>query len=185
MIDEQDKRRRRKRKELSPALSTTSTNSSDTKPPSTKKPRRKPTKNTPKTTTTTTTSNRKARATSAGSASSNDGLECSEDVEEEESECSAEKCRQPVAEEISWVQCDSCQGWFHCLCVGLTKKVAEKIESYCCISCKGGTQPKSDAIVQTTTMAGTGTAAANLLGKRRGMIELQRALQNTLSNPKT
>ncbi len=178
MPEEQDKRRRRKRKELSPALSTTSsTNSSDAKPPTAKKPRQKPTttKITPKTTI------RKARATSAGSASSIDGLECSEDVvEEEESECSASKCRQPVAEEISWVQCDTCQGWFHCLCVGLTKKVAEKIESYCCIGCK------SESSLQLVTVRNDPPgSASNSPGKRRGMIELQRALQNTLSNSKT
>ncbi len=173
VVEEQDKRRRRKRKELSPALSTTSTNSSDAKPPAAKKPRKKQIKSTHKT-------SRKSRATSAGSASSNDGLECSEDVEEEESECSAEKCRQPVAEEISWVQCDTCQGWFHCLCVGLTKKVAEKIESYCCISCKGTSTQKTAAL-----NVSSGGAVSNSPGKRRGMFELQRALQNTLSSSKT
>ena len=128
---------------------------------------------------------RKTRATSTGSVSSNEGLGCREEVlgdeeeEEEESECSAVKCRQPVAEEISWVQCDVCQGWFHCLCVGLTKEVAEKIESYNCDSCTNKSSQK-------TSIAQSSPSVTNSPGvKRRGAIELTRALQNTLSNPKT
>ena len=72
-----------------------------------------------------------------------DGLGCNEEIsdkeddnEEEEGECSAPFCRQPVAEQISWVQCDHCQEWFHCMCVGLTKEYAEKIDSYNCKSCR-------------------------------------------------
>ena len=163
-LDELTQRRKRKRKEPSPALSTASTNSVSSealKGPPSKKPKRKtkPTvkaslspSNNPKTASSQAPStsvgsevpsvnpaSRKTRERSTGSASSNEGLGCSEEVlreDEEESECSAEKCLQPVAEEISWVQCDCCQGWFHCMCVGLTKEYAEKIESYNCMNCK-------------------------------------------------
>lgn len=41
-----------------------------------------------------------------------------------------------MVDEISWVQCDKCQEWFHCMCVRLTKEIAEKIDSYVCDSCK-------------------------------------------------
>ena len=108
-------------------------------------------------------SGRKTRETSSGSVSSSEGLGCREELlgdEEEESECSAAKCRQPVAEEIAWVQCDTCQGWFHCLCVGLTKESAEKIESYLCINCRNPSPQKTP---------------------RRGMMELTKALQNSIS----
>jgi hypothetical protein len=41
-----------------------------------------------------------------------------------------------MVDEISWVQCDKCQEWFHCMCVRLTKEMAEKIDSYVCNGCK-------------------------------------------------
>lgn len=75
----------------------------------------------------------------SGSHESNEGLGCCEEIleeEEEESECSAASCLQPMVDEISWVQCDKCQEWFHCMCVGLTKEIAEKIDSYVCDRCK-------------------------------------------------
>ena len=40
-----------------------------------------------------------------------------------------------MVDEISWVQCDKCQEWFHCMCVRLTKETAEKIDSYVCDGC--------------------------------------------------
>ena len=76
----------------------------------------------------------------SGSGSSNNELGCKEEIamagEEEEGECSATQCLQPVADQISWVQCDHCQEWFHCMCVGLTKEYAEQIDTYKCASCK-------------------------------------------------
>lgn len=77
------------------------------------------------------------RALRSGSACSSDGLGCSEKiVEEEEGECSAPKCLQPVAEQISWVQCDVCQQWFHLVCLGLSKEYVERIDTYSCVSCR-------------------------------------------------
>ncbi len=91
-----------------------------------------------------------------------DALGCNEEMsdndggnEEEEGQCSAPFCRQPVAEQISWVQCDHCQEWFHCLCVGLTKEYADKIDSYNCKSCKavgvasgGGASQRKGVVVR-------------------------------------
>lgn len=78
---------------------------------------------------------------------SSDALGCNEEIndepdrddeeeeEEEEAECSAPQCKKPIADQISWVQCDRCQEWFHCICVGLTKEYAEKIDKYNCKKC--------------------------------------------------
>ena len=91
---------------------------------------------------------------------SNEDLGCNEEIgmeeedddeeEEEEGECSATQCLQPVADQIIWVQCDHCQEWFHCVCVGLTKEYAEQIDTYKCASCK---QAATDA--QTISTAST------------------------------
>lgn len=59
----------------------------------------------------------------------------SEEEREEEAECSASHCKKPIGDQISWVQCDRCQDWFHCICVGLTKEYAEKIDKYICKKC--------------------------------------------------
>ena len=79
---------------------------------------------------------------------SNDSLGCNEQIPQEEDEegtdegfgddavCSATQCIRPVANEISWVQCDQCQQWFHLLCVGLTTESVQKIDSYSCFPCR-------------------------------------------------
>ena len=44
------------------------------------------------------------------SGSVNEGLDCSEEIlEEDEGECSVPNCLQPMADQISWVQCNQCQ----------------------------------------------------------------------------
>ena len=45
-------------------------------------------------------------------------------------------CRQPYDETQVYVGCDSCQGWFHCSCVGITQQQAEEIEAYFCPNCQ-------------------------------------------------
>ena len=81
------------------------------------------------------------RRQNASQSPSSDGLGCSEQISPEEDEiedgeCSATQCIRPMANEISWVQCDACQNWFHLVCVGLTKESVDKIESYNCFQCK-------------------------------------------------
>ena len=87
-----------------------------------------------------------------GSGSSNESLGCNEQIlEEEEGECSALQCLQPSGDQISWVQCDRCQEWFHLMCVGLTKEYAEQIDTYICGSCK---QPNSCGVQTPASRAG-------------------------------
>lgn len=94
----------------------------------------------------------------SGSNESNEGLGCREEIleeEEEESECSAVKCLQPQVDEISWVQCDKCQEWFHCMCVRLTKEMAEKIDSYVCDRCRqSNTKPGASTNVTVNAWDG-------------------------------
>ena len=48
--------------------------------------------------------------------------------------CAAVDCKEPLGDNIKWVQCDgSCDRWFHMVCVGLTK--IRKKETYLCESC--------------------------------------------------
>ena len=80
---------------------------------------------------------------------SNDSLGCNEQILPQEEDgptdaegfgddavCSATQCIRPMANEISWVQCDQCQQWFHLLCVGLTTESVQKIDSYSCFPCR-------------------------------------------------
>lgn len=87
--------------------------------------------------------------------------------EEEEGECSAPQCLLPSGDQISWVQCDHCQEWFHLMCVGLTKEYAEQIDTYICGSCK-----------QLNSCGGQTTA-------RVGHNALQSALQCQLARAQT
>lgn len=40
------------------------------------------------------------------------------DGDEDDEQCSAKHCLQPTGDDISWVQCDKCQKWYHLLCIG-------------------------------------------------------------------
>ena len=57
----------------------------------------------------------------------------------------------PAGEAVSWVQCDSCDLWFHLLCVGLGKDEIKEDEDYVCFNCTNhtsdsNTTPTSDGI---------------------------------------
>lgn len=101
---------------------------------------------------------------SSRSPSSNDSLGCNEQIPQEEEEedgggeefgddatCSAAQCIRPMANEISWVQCDLCQLWFHLLCVGLTTESVRKIDSYNCFSCTQRIM-KPSAVIPSSTV---------------------------------
>lgn len=148
--EEEEKRKKRKRKDPSPSPSTSSVASTDSSkgvPPSKRKKKNRASAKHHSSPAPSNSSSGRSRTplsdtpklNRSESHESNEGLGCCEEIleeEEEESECSAAKCRQPMVDEISWVQCDKCQEWFHCMCVGLTKEIAEKIDSYVCANCK-------------------------------------------------
>lgn len=56
--------------------------------------------------------------------------------EEEEEACLARPCKRPSSDEVDWVQCDTCEQWYHNLCVGITAKKATELDSYVCPYCK-------------------------------------------------
>jgi len=67
--------------------------------------------------------------------------------EDEDDQCAAvdrngrPSCKHPDRnssgdKDIPWICCDECGLWFHCACVGLTKKQADNINSYMCETCK-------------------------------------------------
>lgn len=106
-----------------------------------------------------------------------DGLGCNEEIpdeeveeeedekDEEEAECSAPRCKRPIADEISWVQCDLCQEWFHCSCVGLTKEYAEKIDRYNCRKC---TDRSRSSVAGVKASSSVGVAKGGATSSYRG-----------------
>ncbi|KAG8451341.1 hypothetical protein GDO86_003521 [Hymenochirus boettgeri] len=60
----------------------------------------------------------------------------SDESDDENAFCPAERCMEPEGDEVDWVQCDgSCNRWFHQVCVGISAETAEK-EDYMCTHCK-------------------------------------------------
>lgn len=40
-----------------------------------------------------------------------------------------------VGDEVEWVQCDKCEGWYHVVCVGISAQDANNIDEYVCPQC--------------------------------------------------
>ena len=78
----------------------------------------------------------------------------------EDAICSAPQCIRPMASQISWVQCDLCQLWFHLLCVGLTPESVEKIDIYNCCVCKQKCISEQKALFESASVKKT-TAMLN------------------------
>ena len=105
----------------------------------------------------------------------NDPLGCSEEIMDEEEDessddekmedavCSAGQCIRPTCSEVNWVQCDTCQLWYHLVCVGLTSESVQYIEAYYCFPCKQkrAKQPATSVSLQSNTLVPTCTAASN------------------------
>lgn len=74
----------------------------------------------------------------------------SEEEKTEDSVCSAGQCIKPTSSEVNWVQCDTCQLWYHLVCVGLTSESVQYIETYHCFPCKQKRANQSSSSVTTT-----------------------------------
>merc|ERR1711893_521629 len=53
-------------------------------------------------------------------------------------DCSASnpKCRRPTGKQVHWVQCDTCELWFHLFCIGLKPHNIKEEEDFNCKNCK-------------------------------------------------
>merc|ERR1711872_885466 len=54
-------------------------------------------------------------------------------------DCSASnpKCRRPTGKQVHWVQCDTCELWFHLFCIGLKPHNIKEDEDFNCKNCVG------------------------------------------------
>lgn len=94
-----------------------------------------------------------------------------------DSVCSAPQCICPMANQISWVQCDLCQQWFHLLCVGLTPESVEKIDIYNCCLCKRKSISERKALI-----GGVGERKSPSHGpERKGLTVASTSSSSTLS----
>ncbi|XP_069947647.1 lysine-specific demethylase 5A isoform X2 [Cherax quadricarinatus] len=70
------------------------------------------------------------------SASSNSmQSEDDDDDDDIDEACAASKCHHPAGQNVDWVQCDGCEGWFHYICVGLKAGDVHEDEDYMCLKC--------------------------------------------------
>ena len=79
-----------------------------------------------------------------------------DDDDDDDEACSARPCKHPSSDEVDWVQCDTCEQWYHNLCVGITAEIAAELESYICPYCdtsamSTATSPDSNIDVVSTT----------------------------------
>lgn len=68
------------------------------------------------------------------SATSN-SLQSDDDDDDADEACAASKCQHPGGQNVDWVQCDGCEGWFHYVCVGLKAGDVHEDEEYMCLRC--------------------------------------------------
>ena len=79
-----------------------------------------------------------------------------DDDDDDDEACSARPCKHPSSDEVDWVQCDTCEQWYHNLCVGITAETAAELESYICPYCSTtamstAASPDSNVDVVSTT----------------------------------
>ena len=78
-----------------------------------------------------------------------------DDDDDDDEACSARPCKHPSSDEVDWVQCDTCEQWYHNLCVGITAETAAELESYVCPYC--GTSAMSTAASPDSNIDVVGT----------------------------
>ncbi|KAJ3021756.1 PHD finger protein 3 [Thoreauomyces humboldtii] len=81
-------------------------------------------------------------------------------------------CRQPDSGKFM-ISCDNCEEWFHGACVGLTKKVGEKLNTFVCPPCKEILGLTSSP---TTTTAASKSPASISQKPKRGPLESSSAV---------
>ena len=56
-----------------------------------------------------------------------------------DSDCSASwpKCRRPTGPQVNWLQCDTCDLWYHLACIGLEQSQVSEEEDFNCKNCVG------------------------------------------------
>lgn len=57
------------------------------------------------------------------------------DEDDDDELCASKSCSRPSGDEVDWIQCDSCQLWFHLVCIGLSSEKAEALDSFKCSLC--------------------------------------------------
>ena len=58
------------------------------------------------------------------------------DVSTDHDTCDSVTCLKPTDDVVDWVQCDKCDRWFHCICVGVDHdEVQDPSYSYFCAEC--------------------------------------------------
>lgn len=85
--------------------------------------------------------------------------ESSDEEKMEDSICSADQCIRPTSTEVNWVQCDTCQLWYHLVCVGLTSESVQYIEAYYCFPCKQKRAKQSAMSQASAVSSGYGSGA--------------------------
>ncbi|KAG7166548.1 Lysine-specific demethylase 5C-like [Homarus americanus] len=66
---------------------------------------------------------------------SSNNLHSDDDDDDIDEACAASKCQHPGGQNVDWVQCDGCEGWFHYICVGLKAGDVHEDEDYMCLKC--------------------------------------------------
>ncbi|KAJ8045686.1 hypothetical protein HOLleu_08736 [Holothuria leucospilota] len=50
--------------------------------------------------------------------------------------CFHKDCKGDPSNVVNWVQCDSCDKWYHCRCLKITKEEADDLDPYVCVKCE-------------------------------------------------
>ncbi len=99
-----------------------------------------------------------------------------DDDDDDDEACLARPCKHPSSDEVDWVQCDTCEQWYHNLCVGISAKTAAELESYICPYCSTApmstaTSPDSNIdVVSTTPHATTPRSPRSPTAKQVGTL---------------
>ncbi|CAL4073717.1 unnamed protein product [Meganyctiphanes norvegica] len=96
---------------------------------------------------------KKNKASNMAPTNSGDASDDDDDDDDPDETCAAEKCQHPTGQNVDWVQCDGCEGWFHYVCVGLRPGDVSEDQDYMCRGCNNTDQGKvGDNRLQTLSI---------------------------------